>query len=562
MEEPSVPSVSRRKFLGWAGISLLALAADPLNALAKKQRPKSRKNSRKKTVSPTTSPQPPTTYDVSYSWHPNLEDALDYMEEVRNVLGDGLGEELGSIVQRKIRIVKSQQTGLYGVIYNMNSENKELCMALAADHSSVLKESILHENNLEPAECVGDTDYYFLYNVCYGLGRNFEELKRTYRTVSIMLGQGVTRDLVIEKTLDGNYALVYKRYDTLESTIRIAEHHAKLLAEKGITSTQRLENNDEVVFGESSLLDEDREYKKNGNHKPNSQLSNQTNHSQTITQSESKTDSKPAASQNTKHLTLEANVAKYIALLRKRGILYPDEKTSFVVYDLKANEKLVSINEDVPMQAASMIKPLVALAFFHRAEKGELEYGPISKANMEAMIQRSRNSSTNWVMQQVGSPEEVQRILQENYSDVFKQTSVVEYIPAGGRTYLNKASAHDYSRFMFALWHGKLPYSNEIRRLMALPNRDRIYNGASHVPEGTLVYDKTGSTSQCCGDFGILVARKNNHILPGRFPYIIAGIIEKPSGADSYKSWIRSRGNIIREVSNMAHDEMSYRYNL
>ncbi|MBI4453661.1 serine hydrolase [Candidatus Woesearchaeota archaeon] len=550
-------SFNRRTFLGWAGLSLLVLAADPFDAFAKKSRI-SRKNQRKKNAASNASSQP-TRYDVSYSWHNQLEDALDYMEELRSVLGDGLGEELGSIVQRKIRIVRSTQSGLYGIIYNMNSENIELCRALAADHSSILKESVLKEKDLEPAECVGDTGYNFLYNVCYGLGRNLEELKRVYSTVSTMLGQGVTRNLVIEKTLDGNYALVYKRYDTLESTARIAEHHAKLLAEKGIGAAQRLENNDEIVFGESSMLNEEREYKKRIQH---SQKKKSSVHEQKEIKKYKENKHQPPQINEKDNNTLEASVEKYISSLRKRRFLQPDEKTSFVIYDLKANETLVSINEDVPMQAASMVKPLAALAFFHRVEKGELKYGLISKANMEAMIQRSRNSATNWVMQQVGGPEEVQRILHENYEDIFKQTSVVEYIPAGGRTYLNKASAHDYSRFMFALWHGKLPYSSEMKRLMALPNRDRIYTGASHVPEGTIVYDKTGSTSQCCGDFGILVTRKQNPILPGRFPYIIVGIIEKPSGADSYKSWIKSRGDIIREVSNMAHDEMSKRYNL
>ena len=79
-------SFNRRTFLGWAGISLLALAADPLNALAKKKR----KNPRKRIISANSSPQLPTKYDVSYSWHDKLEDALDYMEDLRSVLGDGL----------------------------------------------------------------------------------------------------------------------------------------------------------------------------------------------------------------------------------------------------------------------------------------------------------------------------------------------------------------------------------------------------------------------------------------------------------------------------------------
>ena len=63
----------------------------------------------------------------------------------------------------------------------------------------------------------------------------------------------------------------------------------------------------------------------------------------------------------------------------------------------------------------------------------------------------------NWIMRYVGGPKAVERILEKHYPEVFKDTHVVEYIPANGRTYRNKASIHDYSRFLYALWKEKIP---------------------------------------------------------------------------------------------------------
>ena len=49
------------------------------------------------------------TYDISYIWHSDLEDALDYMEQIWQILGPD--------VRRRLRIVRGG-TGNYGVIYD------------------------------------------------------------------------------------------------------------------------------------------------------------------------------------------------------------------------------------------------------------------------------------------------------------------------------------------------------------------------------------------------------------------------------------------------------------
>ena len=129
---------------------------------------------------------------------------------------------------------------------------------------------------------------------------------------------------------------------------------------------------------------------------------------------------------------------------------------------------------------------------------------------------------------------------------------------AGGKTYKNKALPSDYIRFLQALWDDQLPYTKEIRRLMSLPGRDRLYDGTP-IPQGTLVYNKTGSTAYLCGDMGILVPRDKKG---KRYPYAIVGIIERSSRPQSYGNWMLTRGNVIRQVSTLVYQEMKKQYKL
>jgi len=256
---------------------------------------------------------------------------------------------------------------------------------------------------------------------------------------------------------------------------------------------------------------------------------------------------------------LEGEIERYVKSLRAKDGIRSDERTAWLVYDFTSGKKLVSINENAQLQAASMIKPYLALAFFHQVKAGKLVYGSTSRRHMELMIQKSNNTSTNWVMRQTGGPSATQALLKRHYPLLCQQLSLVEYIPAGGRTYRNRGSAADYARLLDALWRGRLPYSKEMLRLMALPGRDRLYTNAKRVPTGTKVYNKTGSTAMCCGDMGILVARGSN----GRsYPYLVVGIIESGSRNRSYGPWISSRGNVIREVSNLTFLSMKKRYSL
>jgi len=264
---------------------------------------------------------------------------------------------------------------------------------------------------------------------------------------------------------------------------------------------------------------------------------------------------------------LQQHVSELVKGMRSQGLIRPEEKTSWSVYDLTSRNKLVAINEDVPRQAASMIKPFIAQAYFYQLEdvRGKLRYTTEVRRTMEDMIRHSSNRATNRIMTIVSrhernrGPRDVERVLRKKAPGIFRETRIVESIPPNGRTYRNLASAHDYSRFLYALWHDRMPFAGELREIMSLPNHDRICHGVSSIPDDVRVYDKTGSTARLCGNMGIVEA-------PGRrgryYPYIFIGIIERPSRARHYERWITQRSDAIRAVSDLVYRDMKQRYRL
>ena len=500
--------ISRRVFLDQirnAGLSFMILTSNPLSLQS--------------AASATASD---ATYDISYIWHKSLENVLDYMEEV--------GEALGNDARRKLRVVKGKNN--FGLIYDLNGNSK------SAGELAIRHNRILQDEDLGGAVSITHSGYEQLYNISYGIGPNIDVQKINFNVVLDILGAQARKNLVIEETLDGNYALVYKSFTGKKTSFKISKQHNLSLSGKGVSASIMLEQGNSKIYGISSLLHDEI------NNKTMSRPQKPYSEHESLASS---------------YKNLELRVKNFIIGQRKKGKLESDETTSWSAYDLTSGKKLVAINEDSPMQAASMVKPLIALAFFHEVQQGRLEYGKLRREKLRLSIQKSSNESTNWEISQLGGPSRAERILLENYGHLFKNTSIVERIPAGGRSYGNKASAHDYGMFLHALWNGQLPYSGEIKRLMALPKRNRLYSGALRVPEGTLVYDKTGSTARLCGDMGILVAWDRND---KAHPYTLVGIIQKESRSQNYGEWMSSRGDIIREVSNIVYDFMKSKYNL
>lgn len=528
-------------------------------------------------------------YDLVYIWDKDLDKVLDYKEHLEEVLDDR--------VKKKLVVVGRDNE--YGIIYDRNGSARSVTADI------VLHGEKLRAAGLDEANAIKDEGYDRLYNVSYGVGPNVDALKKTYHQIYNYLGKGVGKDLFIEKISENNYTLIYRRRGDRRSTATIARLHAKKLKRKKISTTIIAENNNPVVYGESSHLDEEAPtVSKSGKvdtdsdcdagvvkkpkvvqPKPLDRIAIQESKTKEVIVAEVKAKKHPvkeikitakkkvirskqqlAKGKRAKSpvvigsssSSVEQHIESLIKNLRRKGRISSDERTGWVVYDLERDKTVVDINANSSFQAASMIKPFVALAFFNQVKKGKIKYGPKSRAKMEAMIQRSSNSATNWVMRTAGGPAKVNRILNNEYGHIFKNTRIVEYIPAGGRTYRNKALPSDYVRFLRSLWNKELPYGKEMRRLMALPGRDRLYHGTP-IPQGTLVYNKTGSTAHLCGDMGILAPRSTNG---GRYPYAIVGIIERESRPANYGSWVTSRGKVIRQVSTLVYKEMKKNHRL
>lgn len=370
------------------------------------------------------------------------------------------------------------------------------------------------------------------YHVSYLWHHDLKSVENYRRDVGVVLGRDVTRNLKV--VANGRlFGLVYMRRGGSAGALKAARTHTRVLRRSGLEPAAVIREGHWRFLNDRASAPRGR-VQTPRRHAPSGGTRNHAMHN------------------------LEAAVSNYIARLRAQGAITRDERTGWAVYDFTSGEKLVTINEDIQFQAASLIKPFIALAFFHRIKNGDFFYGPKSRRHLRRMIHWSNNDSTNWIMRQVGGPHAVQRVLRVHYPTIFKDTKIVEYIPAGGRTYRNKASVHDYSRFLHALWTKKIPGAREIRRFMALPGSDRIFTGASDIPIGTGVYNKTGSTARLCGDMGILNVKSPD----GRtYPYIIVGLIEKRHRARNYAKWIRDRSNIIRNVSNIVYKGISLHHN-
>jgi len=394
------------------------------------------------------------------------------------------------------------------------------------------------------------------YDVSYVWSRNIDGVRDYRKQVAGVLGPDVAKDLKVV-TRDNLIGLVYVRHGDSAGATRVAKSHTRLLRVQGLDAASPIRSVNWTQVGDAGTS-------------RIAAASSVVAGSSGVSMTKTSTAAPPAmpvsrrsrmtSIERTREIhNLEAAVEDYINRLRKDGKLDPDERTGWSVYDFTTGEKLVTINEDEQFQAASLVKPFIAAAFFYKVNKGELSYNRESRRHMEQMIQHSNNASTNWVARKVGGPQAVQRILKQQYPAIFQEIHLVEYIPAGGKTYRNKASLHDYSRFLYALWKENIVGAREIKRLMALPGPDRIYTGVRVVPKGTKVYNKTGSTARVCGDMGILNVKG-----PGGkwYPYTVIGVIEKERNAANYTSWIRSRGDIIRDVSSIVYQSIAQNHNI
>lgn len=250
--------------------------------------------------------------------------------------------------------------------------------------------------------------------------------------------------------------------------------------------------------------------------------------------------------------SLEQKFIATLTQMRNAGRIDADEKVALAVTNLFDRRKLVAVNVNRPMQCASMVKPFVIQAYLYCHYLKNAQIYPLNKqilAQMRAMIVHSDNNATNHLFKRLGGPQGVQWMLKKQAPEVFRNIDIVETIPRGGKTYRNRASADDYTRFLHAIWFNRLPGAELMKKLMGLPKHNRIKMG-TRLPKNLVVYDKTGSTAMLCGDFGIIDYQRPD----GRSrPYTFTCIIEKRHKAKRYLSWISARSEVIRELSDLVY---------
>ena len=353
------------------------------------------------------------------------------------------------------------------------------------------------------------------YDISYLWTNNLQAAKDYALKVKRVLGPNAARRIKVTRSKSNQYGVIYDRDGDYQKVLRLALHHAKLLHQSGIAKKSGIS---------AACPIKDRGY-------------------WSINQ-QSSIDSR-----------LEADIDRYIKRLRKRGTLSRTDRTSFVVYDISKQKKAVSINEDEPRMAASLIKNFVMLAYFHQVKRNRLKHTDENRMHLRLMIQRSSNPSTNYFIRLLGGPRNVTQILTRKYP-YFEQTRLVEYIPKGGGTYRNTTSAHDLNRFYNQLWLENLPYSDKMKYYLGLPNRDRIYTDTC-IPKGVRVYNKTGTVYGMVGDSGVLVIKEPK----GRQKaYAFTGMIEDKTRTypgnrlQSFSSWVNTRCNILRRASEKVYE--------
>ena len=376
------------------------------------------------------------------------------------------------------------------------------------------------------------------YDVSYFWGSKQQYANAYASKVKQALGPDIAKQIKVVRN-GRKYGVIYDRDGDYETTRRVASNHARLLRQAGVTKAKGTN----AAYAMPSL---------NHSSIPNKRKS-QPQRSQSRRSQPQRAQPQPLTISGDSNL--EESIDRYIKILRGSGVLASTDRTSFVVYDVTKQKKVVSINEDRTMMAASLIKNFIMLAYFHEVKHKRLEHTTENRLQLRRMIQKSANTSTNYFIKLLGGPRGVERILKWNYP-YFKKTRIVEYIPAGGRTYRNMTSAHDLNIFYNQLWLGNLPYSNKMKYYFGLPNGDRMHDRTC-LPSNVRVYHKTGTVYGLVGDSGVLAITDSEG---KQRAYIFTGMIEDQTKtndrnrSEAFWSWVGRRSNTLRRVSEAVYE--------
>ncbi len=195
------------------------------------------------------------------------------------------------------------------------------------------------------------------YDVSYLWHRDSASVLDYRKQVARILGPAVSRKLKVVVN-DDLFGLVYHRRGDSVQANKVAKTHTRLLRSRGLEAAAAVRSRN------WTLLDDD---------------GAQPVMSTLVSTASNPRSSKSKVERDQEILDVETAVESYIKRLRQQGKIADDERTGWSVYDFTTGEKLVTINEDVQFQAASLVKPFIAAAFFHKVKEGELVYGSKSR---------------------------------------------------------------------------------------------------------------------------------------------------------------------------------------
>ena len=476
---------------------------------------------------------PAKQYALAYTWNQEIQRALEDRSK--------LARALSPPANRQLQIVG--RNGAYGVIYPMRGSLGQ------ARQLAVKQSHVLSSAGFSPADILPEGTYSALYQLQLAKSSAPKALQSDYQRIAAHLSPDERAKLQIEQTGPRSYALVFRCWADKAEAVRIAKQQRRSLQCKQSPTLI-------VAIERPGLIAAINPAETAADQPPSLQAK-----SRQLAVSPSKKDNQAGNDLKTsksRAAGINSKLQMFLQEQRAKGRLQQRDIAAMVAFDLTNNTYLASLNAQRSFQAASMIKPFVALAFFDQVERGKLKYTTTHRQMMEEMIQHSDNEATNWLIRQVGGPARCNAVINGQYGRILSKVRILEYIPPGGKTYKNSARPQDYVQFLRALWNNQLPHSQEMLRVMSLPGRDRIFCG-TEVPQGTQVYNKTGTTSYLCGDMGILVTHSKNG---QKVPYAVVGIVERPTAAKDYKQWMATGGGVIRDFSSLVYEEMKQNYNL
>ena len=272
--------------------------------------------------------------------------------------------------------------------------------------------------------------------------------------------------------------------------------------------------------------------------------------------------------ENVDSSALETAIEQFIVDAKRKGQMYAEDNLSLIIKDLHSEKLVASINPTAQVKAASLIKVPILQAYMIHRYRGIIVHSQKKQLNLIRMIRFSDNPSTNRILKLLGGPWGVRKILEE--TGLYRHLKLVEYIPKGGKTYLNKISAEDLNRLFIRLWNHQVlgaefseklneKASDEMLHLLGLPSRngvkDRLKDGTCFARDNDArIWDKTGFVRGLNANVGIIEIKTPE----GRRPYSIISIIDRPnyrSIKGNGHTWARQQSQLHRRIS-----EMSYAY--